>query len=334
LSIVSYPERILPKSKGQIEAELVPQKPGQFRYEITVETEGTPQTKRLFLLDVTVVGSAIKAVKQAKPIVPPPLRLPSHITVKRDEKLYISVDQLARDLKEGRDVTVVDVRDGQAYTAAHIPESLSIPLYLVKTKGFLRAKPVVLVDAGWGSEVVENECRRLKNAGFSDISILRGGLNAWQSNDGRLDGTNAGKLTLAKLDSLSFLSARRFDDWMVVNTGLGANSTGGLIPEEVRVPYPQEGEKQFVRDIQALVDKHGSFTRLLIVNDYGGEHHQIQEALSSLQGCTVFYLAGGLKALEEQLNMMEAMKNRQEKTTGTISVASGKTIRKPCGSCP
>ena len=54
-----------------------------------------------------------------------------------------------------------------------------------------------------------------------------------------------------------------------------------------------------------------------------------------MHGCVVFYLAGGQKALEEQLNMMEAMKNSRQKTTGTLTVAgAGGTIRKPCGSCP
>ena len=122
---------------------------------------------------MTVVGSATNTATQVRLTVASLRKLPSRITVNRDEQLYISVDRLARDLKEGRDVAVVDVRDGEAYAAAHIPGALNIPLYLVKTKGFLRAKPVVLVDAGWGSDVVENECRRSRDVGFSDIHILR-----------------------------------------------------------------------------------------------------------------------------------------------------------------
>lgn len=324
LSIVSRPETISPRSKGQIEVELTPRKPGRFRYGVTAEFEGIPQSNRLFQLDVTVVGSVTSTVVA-----------PSRAVVNRDEQLYLSVDRLARDLKAGDDVTLVDVRDGDAYTAAHMPGALNMPLYVVKTKGFLRAKPMVLVDAGWGSEVVENECRRLRMAGFSELGILQGGLNAWRSNGGALEGTGAGALAVAELDPQSYLSARRFDDWLVVNASGSASSTVSSISEEVRVPYSREEAQRFVRDIQALVAQRDHFTRLLVVSEDGGDYDQIQQALGKLDGCSVFYLAGGEKALEEQLKMMAAMKNSREKTTGTFTMTgAGGAIRKPCGSCP
>jgi hypothetical protein len=108
-----------------------------------------------------------------------------------------------------------------------------------------------------------------------------------------------------------------------------------LIPEQIWVPYSREGEKRFVMDIRALLAKRNSFTRLLFVNDGGGEYKQLQHAVGKLEGGAVFYLSGGQKALKEQLNLMEAMRNSGKKTTGTFTVAgAGGAIRKPCGSCP
>ena len=57
----------------------------------------------------------------------------------------------------------------------------------------------------------------IEGCGFLRHPHFAGGLNAWQSNEGGLEGAGIAKSTLAELDPQSFLSARRFDDWMVVN---------------------------------------------------------------------------------------------------------------------
>jgi hypothetical protein len=143
-------------------------------------------------------------------------------------------------------------------------------------------------------------------------------------------------LTLADLEPVNFLSVRNFSGWLVVNSTPATIVTTGLMPEEIRVPYSREGEQQFVKAIQALMAKRGSFTRLLVLNEEGGGYDQVNRALSGLDGCGLFYLAGGQKALEGQLNMMAAMKNSRKESTRTLAAAGSGTrvIRKPCESCP
>jgi rhodanese-related sulfurtransferase len=92
----------------------------------------------------------------------------------------ISVDAVAQQLQEKQNLVLVDVRDSQAFEQVRIPGSLNIPLFAVKTKAFLKSKPLVLVDEGSHPRQLENACKQLQQAGF-DARFLFGGLNAWQA---------------------------------------------------------------------------------------------------------------------------------------------------------
>lgn len=77
-------------------------------------------------------------------------------------------------------VTWVDVRSAAAFEENRIPGSIRIPLFAVKTKGFLRTRSIVLVDEGAGSESLEEEVRKMRKMGFAHVTIWYGGLHAWR----------------------------------------------------------------------------------------------------------------------------------------------------------
>lgn len=77
---------------------------------------------------------------------------------------------------------VLDVRDGEPYTAGHIGEARHVPLKEIagsaeSLKKF-REKPVVTYcETGMNGGTAARELRKL---GFSKVFNLRGGLNAWR----------------------------------------------------------------------------------------------------------------------------------------------------------
>jgi len=85
---------------------------------------------------------------------------------KREPTLAISVESVLKKLREKQDIILVDVRKKSEFEKFRIPGSISVPLFAVKTKTFLKAKPLVLVNEGYGYRQVEQEVAHLRDSGF------------------------------------------------------------------------------------------------------------------------------------------------------------------------
>ncbi len=106
---------------------------------------------------------------------------------KHDPSLAISVEAVRYKLKRNQKLTLVDVRSRQDFERLHIPGSINIPLYAVKTKTYLKSAPVVLVNEGFRYVELENECRRLARARLQGVDSGRrlAGLEAQRRAAGR-----------------------------------------------------------------------------------------------------------------------------------------------------
>jgi rhodanese-related sulfurtransferase len=74
---------------------------------------------------------------------------------------------------------ILDVRDGAEYASGHLPRARHIPLQELSKRideiGKYKDKPVLLTSKGGNAAL-----RSLKQAGFTTVYQLKGGLAAWQ----------------------------------------------------------------------------------------------------------------------------------------------------------
>ena len=74
---------------------------------------------------------------------------------------------------------VLDVRDGAEYASGHLPRARHIPLQELSKRideiGKYKDKPVLVTSKGGGAAL-----RFLRQAGFTTVYQLKGGLAAWQ----------------------------------------------------------------------------------------------------------------------------------------------------------
>jgi rhodanese-related sulfurtransferase len=74
---------------------------------------------------------------------------------------------------------ILDVRDGADYAGGHLPRARHIPLKELSKRideiGKYKDKPVLLTSKGGNAAL-----RHLKQAGFTTVYQLKGGLAAWQ----------------------------------------------------------------------------------------------------------------------------------------------------------
>jgi rhodanese-related sulfurtransferase len=75
---------------------------------------------------------------------------------------------------------LVDVRrhDG---AAPSIAGAWQMPVAHLKTKSFLKNRPLLLIDEGFSRVGAASDCQLLRKAGFKNIKILMGGVDTWQS---------------------------------------------------------------------------------------------------------------------------------------------------------
>jgi rhodanese-related sulfurtransferase len=94
----------------------------------------------------------------------------------------ISVDEL-KAMVDRNLVTVIDVRDAQAYLNAHIPGSLQIPVTLVEgeVQYLPKGKPIVTYCTCPAEESSGQAAMILANAGIKDVYALKGGFDAWRA---------------------------------------------------------------------------------------------------------------------------------------------------------
>ena len=77
---------------------------------------------------------------------------------------------------------VLDVRESAEYEAGHLPRARHIPLGELDARvaeiAKFKDKPVVITCRSGARS--GSACRKLRNAGFSSVYNLKGGLGAWQ----------------------------------------------------------------------------------------------------------------------------------------------------------
>ena len=94
----------------------------------------------------------------------------------------ISVKELSEHLTEDGELRVIDIREGDAYGAGHIPGALHIPLQRLQQKPDLVPgdRPVVIYAGN--SEEDQQQCTEAANALERlnvRVRVLEGGLPAW-----------------------------------------------------------------------------------------------------------------------------------------------------------
>jgi len=232
-------------------------------------------------------------------------------------------------------VVLVDVRRPDLHGRVRIPSSLAIPLYALRTKGFLRSKLVVLVGEGHDDALLSGECERLGAAGFAQVRVLAGGINHWQERGGPLEGDPAAVAELNRVTPAAIGAALGTGDWRVAGFGLAAEDlVRAPTGRAVLLPDPV-AEEEFVSAIRVLQLRLPAGTtrlaRLLLIDRNGAGYAQANELLRQARKAgqdlgTVFYLEGGLDAYERD----QALQSHR----ATVGQLSSAVRQGRCGSCP
>ncbi len=145
--------------------------------------------------------------------------IPSELTAKRlknpDHSFLVSTESVLQKIKRKQKIILVDIRNRGIREDKH-PGSINIALHFIKTKAFLKLKPLVLVNAGYQDSQMEKECKRLRNKGFN-AAILTGGILSWHRKGGRLKGDLFALNGYNKISPRIFFQEKDYANQMVLD---------------------------------------------------------------------------------------------------------------------
>ncbi|MFH1147506.1 MAG: rhodanese-like domain-containing protein [Pseudomonadota bacterium] len=327
LHILSYPDEIPAGGSGKLEIRLIPSQAGDVMHEVSVETENASALH--YHVKGRVKGEISKTGKD---------KIPADFFTrrvrKRDAGLAVSVENVLEKKEAKRDVLLVDVRDEAEFERFSIPGSINVPLFALKTNTFLKSRPLVLIDKGYSYKQLEEECRKLRGAGFS-VSILNGGLNRWRSKGARIEGDPFARSDLKKVPPQVFHAEREYENWVVVDVSQPPVAVGKyLIPQAIRVPFNRD-PKRFIPELKTVVGKRikDPFLFILICDEKGENYGMLETAFQKSGIDNVYYLQGGIEAYRGFARRQVAIWKGVENKTDKKVITTGQPVPK-CPTCP
>lgn len=234
----------------------------------------------------------------------------------------ISVETLAY-MRGNKDVMVVDVRSGPAFSKVRIPGAVNIPLYAVRTKMFLKNKKIVLVNEGFHRADLMEGCTALKHAGF-EAHFLYGGLAAWSKKGMPLEGDAFTAHELNKINPAElFQETESLHTVLIDMSEKGFNSFNTSLKTE---HFPvKKNDLTALKRLCARIDKVSKNRQVSVVltNDTGSGYQLIEKQLSDLGAPLVYFLDGGTNGYlffeEKHLRMNSNRNERIVKMPGCSS---------------
>lgn len=222
----------------------------------------------------------------------------------------ITVEAVLQKHKAKEDILFVDVRNPQEFKKFHIPGSMNIPLFALKTKVHLKSKPLVLINEGRSYKDLIAEGATLSRGGFT-VSILDGGLRQWQQKKGPIEGDLLAASQIRLISPQVLSAGMKYENWIFIavsNPAVPEKPIRNAKAPLERNPVPDGlgpihnsfsvNEKAFISKIKEIVTYHKEkdFFSLILWDEKENRYPDIERQLQAAGITKVFYLEGGLGA--------------------------------------
>jgi len=221
------------------------------------------------------------------------------------------------ELRAKQDFSFVDVRSSAEFDQYHIAGSINIPSHLLKTKEFLKKTHAVLVDDGRSTIELEKMCHELRRNGFEQISVLDGGLFAWNASQRPLEGD---PLEIYKLNLLTvneLFEIRSADNLIVldITTAVAGKDVRTWLPKKITsIPYLAKGGSipkisKFIQETR----KKNPQKKLLLIADGNEIYAQIDAKIKPAGAANgVLRLDGGIKGYKDHVTKQMALWHQED----------------------
>ena len=215
---------------------------------------------------------------------------------KRFKQCEVTVTDL---LITGAKSMLIDVRKPREFKLRRIPGSVNLPGKQVINQRQWQSRPIVLIGKGHSYQRLDQLCLDMKDAGFKQVSVLRGGLRSWQAQGQALTGSEPYGRGLAAMSPQEFFTERSYAHWLLLMSEQVAGLEAGA-----HIVKVQPGDENAAPTLERKYHQHSqqidSSPLILVVANDPGEQQQLQAVASGVSPMT-FYLDGGSEAYHAHL---------------------------------
>lgn len=218
---------------------------------------------------------------------------------------------------KNKSIYLIDVRPARHFEQYRIPGAINIPLHAIKTKAFLKTKPIVLVNEGFCLRQPAQTCQTLNQNGYR-ATILAGGLPAWQEKGGRLVGDPFAMQRMHQVTPQQFIQEAGHGHHLIVDASARSQSQTAAFKTAVELDLGSSTAA--VKQLKQLLQnkRNDPFATVLITAADGRASDRIQRILNQAGIHTAYFLTGGQQAYRRQIEYLEmAAKPKQERTIST-----------------
>jgi len=302
--ILSYNKKLYPDQDNIVELLYLPDKIGDFAYEVTIMPVDSQKSVYTLIMMVSVIDDGLSPAKEIFPI---SSELLTRVINDPNMEYLIRASQAFK-LLESSKATFIDIRQPADYDSVHIPGAINIPLYAIKTKPFLRSDPIILINNGTRRRYYESECALLRQKGF-DAYILEGGLNLWLHWGYPLVGDYFAQQTLQYINPVDLFVDRHFKNWLIIDVSSSYKEGIDALPNTINIPVNENDSfeqtiRHYIRNL-----KTDALVSVVIISDTPEDYNKTMLVCSSIQNAQFYYVNGGRAAYNKFLQNQTLIKH-------------------------
>jgi len=228
--VLESPGTVKAGSVGQLRVRIEPPGEGPLNAAILADSAGRTGERFVF----TFAGT-IRSAEWPSPF--------DEVRVGGNEA-WLSAAQLRQRQEGSVETTLVDIRPAMEFQECAIPGALNLRPVELKVRPALKNRPIILVSRGHDEARWLQERTHLLEAGFRDVRVLQGGMNAWIRQGHPTTGSNGGRRAFS-ISAREVVALRPLTGWVLEGEcgsgalkdflGVGAVISPSAAPDAQRV---------------------------------------------------------------------------------------------------
>lgn len=207
---------------------------------------------------------------------------------------------------EAANTIFVDTRPAPEHGQFGIRGAVNVRPSELKTKTYLQRKRIVLFGVGVGDQELYRACSGLKQAGFGQVHVLRGGLALWSAFRLPLIGAPPSGSLMSRLSAAQLWQESRYDDnVVVVFPSMSAGREN--LPYSVLLMTPTAEGVRGVLERRRKELKGAPVASVILVAGAEMNDQQFEQLQQKLGAIPLLLYAESLGALDRQLSSQKAM---------------------------
>lgn len=230
-------------------------------------------------------------------------------TIQPDFGCAISANEVRAQMTDPH-VMLIDLRSAAEHQAFHIENSLSIDLAVLQSKPYWRDKALILIGDGKLDEDLYTSCTRLKQAGYKQVHVLKGGMLAWLTQNQAVVGRPISPQQQARLSDAEFWQETQRDNvFLVLSKEQSAFQTE--FPLSVMLPQVNAEMLRVAVERRRKAARSPKLMSVILVANPGISDEQIRNLQQLVSPETLLVYTEGREAYKRQVVIQKAIWSAQ-----------------------